>query len=527
MVVRVENEHNYARPWHKKLNAQQKYPNRQTRFLYLRNFPRHFLSRYPHAFEANPDGTLDVGTPPDYRKVPPDTKSENIAVLGDLMDIDQEDIDLAEQENNSVGDGDGDNESQNEEPVLDTSTWTQQKDRLYFRTLQIFQEHYLTRLVYENLPNGSIRMVNLMEHTSLQLRHSFGNIAGWDNELLTWLDSLFTTKIPMHEHLIETYHEVMQYLSKRLPRLIEKFYPNPDRQPVSVATTPITSAATTPVHPSSGGGSVGATGGTSGTGGGPSTGQRSRHSSVSQHQPPTPNYFTLEEDPAAKFVVKGNRLMPRRLTSNPIILLVPSGPTVASQPVTARMEYWKTLLSSMGQLINVNVPYRPEQAAPEILQVIKTSVRDKIRDTMRKKFNEFRPLLLVGFNQGSLIAIHSALENPGQVSAIVCLGFPMNALNGPRGDLDDPILDLTIPILFVVGQMASATHLNALERLREFMQRSDTGLVLVGGANDKLIMTYKKKLYDGVTQYHVDKSIADEIYNFVNSIHMHPPEGFA
>lgn len=445
------------------------------------------------------------------------------------MSVENDDIDLVEQENKEVSD-DAEDESQNEEPSLDTSTWTQQKDRLYFRTLQIFQEHYLTRLVYEDLPNGPIRLVNLMEHTSLQLRHSFGNIAGWDNELLAWLHSLITTKLPMHDHLIDTYHEVMQYLSKRLPRLIEKFYPNPDRLPASIATTPVTSAATTPVHPSSGGGGtgVGASGGSAApAGGGASSGQRSRHSSVSHHQPPTPSHFTLEEDPAAKFVFKGNKLMPRRLTSNPIILLVPSGPSVSSQPVTARMEYWKTLLSSMGQLINVNIPYKPEQTAPEILQVIKTSVRDKIRDTMKKKFNELRPLLLVGFNQGSLISIHSALENPGQVSAIICLGFPMNALNGPRGDLDDPILDLTIPILFVVGQMASATHLNALERLRESMQRSDTGLVLVGGANDKLIMTYKKKLYDGVTQYHVDKSIADEIYNFVNSIHMHPPEGFA
>lgn len=145
---------------------------------------------------------------------------------------------------------------------------------------------------------------------------------------------------------------------------------------------------------------------------------------------------------------------------------------------------------------------------------------------MKKKFNELRPLLLVGFNQGSLIAIHCALENPGQVAAVICLGFPMTAVNGFRGDLDDPMLDLSIPVLFVIGQMASSATLSALERLRESMQRSDTGLVLVGGANDKLIMTYKKKLYDGVTQYHVDKSIADEIYNFVNSIHMQPAEKF-
>lgn len=300
----------------------------------------------------------------------------------------------------------------------------------------------------------------------------------------------------------------MQYLSKRLPSLIDKFYSN-EKLPSSIATTPATSAATTPVHPASGGGSN----------------QRARHSSVSHHQI-IQNTLPLEDDPAARFVLDNVRSTSRRLASNPLILLVPSGPSIPSQPVSARMEYWKTLLSSMGQLINVNIPYRPEQGASEILQVLKASVREKIRDTRKKKFNELRPLVLVGFSQASLIALHCALENPGQVSTIICLGFPLSSINGFRGDLDDPMLEMNIPILFVVGQMASSATLDALERLRESMTRSDTGLVVVGGANDKLIVNYCKKLYDGVTQYHVDKSIADEIYDFVNSINMQHPDAF-
>lgn len=430
------------------------------------------------------------------------------------MEIDRAtDCDLTNQENEHDMNDNGDLDETDQEPVLDTSSWSQQKDRLYFRTLQIFQEYHLTKLVHENLPNGPIKMVNLMENTSLQLRHAFGNIAGWENDLLIWLHNLFTTKIPMHEHLISTYHEVMQYLSKRVPRLIEKFYSASDRLPSSIATTPMTSAATTPVHPSSGGA--------------PTVAPRSRHSSVSQHQQYITPTLSFEDDPAARFVMEGtHRQMPRRLASNPIILLVPGGPSIPSQPMTARMEYWKTLLSSMGQLINVNIPYRPEQTASEVLQVIKTSVRDKIRDTMKKKFNELRPLVLVGFNQASLIAIHCAIENPGQVASIICLGFPHTSMNGFRGDLDDPILDLNIPVLFVIGQMASTATLSAMERLRDGMSRSDTGLVLVGGANDKLIVCYRKKLHDGITQYHIDKSIADEIYDFVNSINLQPPDGY-
>lgn len=495
IVALIEREHNYARPWYKKLNISQKYPNRVTRFLYLKNFPRHFLSKYPHAFLSTFDGSLDVGSPRDYQYQ---------TVKDEVVDMEIGDEDLAEQENkNGI----------EEELKLDTSMWTQQMDRLYYKILQILQQYYLTKLVYENLPNGPIRMVNLMENTSLQLRHSFANIAGWDNELLIWLHRLFVTKLPSHEHLISIYHEVMQYLSKRLPSLIEKFY-SVDKLPSSIATTPATSAATTPVHPASGGG------GTTNTAGVP----RTRHSSVSNQH--ISNTLQLEDDPAAKFIPDNTKSTPRRLTSNPLILLVPSGPSIPSQPSSARMDYWKILLSSMGQLINVNIPYRAEQGAVEILQVIKASVRDKIRDTRKKKFNEHRPLVLVGFNQGSLIAIHCALENPGQVSSVICLGFPLNAINGFRGDLDDPMLDMNIPMLFVVGQMSSTASLDALERLRESMSRSDTGMVVVGGANDKLIVSYKKKLYDGITQYHVDKSIADEIYDFVNSIHIQVPDSY-
>lgn len=502
IVARIEKEHNYARPWHKKLNTSQKYPNRVTRFLNLKNFPRHFLTRYPFAFSNIYDSAIDVGNAEDLQH--PKHLVDNSVLELTAIDLDDE------ERENKIANGE-----KPEDPILDTSMWTQQMDRLYYKVLQIFQQYYLTKLIYENTPNRAIRMINLIENTSLQLRHTFANIAGWDNELLIWLHNLFTSKLPSHDHLIPVYHEVMQYLCKRLPMLIEKFY-STDRFPSSIATTPVTSAATTPVHPASSGCATVTNTCT----------HRVRHSSTSHHHHGISSGFTFDEDPAAKFILENNQVKstPRRLTSNPIILIVPSSPSVPSQPASARMDYWKILLSSMGQLINVNIPYRPEQNASEILQVIKASVRDKIRDLKKKKFNEFRPLILVGFNHGSLIAVHCALENPGQVSSVICLGFPLSAVNGFRGDLDDTILDLNIPILFIVGQMASTATLDALERLRESMVRSDTGLVVVGGANDRLIVSYRKKMFECITQYHVDRNIADEVYDFINSINLQHPD---
>lgn len=510
IVVRIEREHSYARPWYKRLNLSQKHPSRLTRFLYLKNFPRHFLSKYPNAFTNVFDSTLDVGSVDDYKDIVKQhelnhkSEAEQTCYEEDTKDSCTQEVEL---------DDDGKEKPEKDENPLDTSMWTQQMDRLYYKVLQILQQHLFAKLVHEKLPNGEIRLANLMENTCLQLRHYFANIAGWDNELLIWLHNLFVTKIQTHEHLIPIYHEVMQYMSKRLPLLIDKFYSLETRLPSSIATTPATSAATTPVHPASGGGEP-----------------RSRHSSISHHnthQHHVTNTLTLDEDPAARFVLDNPKTNPKRLSSNPLILLVPSGPSLPTQPTSARMEYWKTLLSSMGQLFNLSVPYKPEQTASELLQVIRASVRDKIRDLRKKKFHEARPLILVGFHQASLIAIHCALDNPNQVAAIICLGFPLSSINGFRGDLDDPMLDMHTPILFVVGQMTSTASLDALERLRESMSRSDTGLVVVGGANDKLIVSYRKKQSDSITQYHVDRAIADEIHEFVNTIVMQHPDAYA
>lgn len=532
IVARIEKEHNYGSPWYKKLNPSQKYPNRIARYLFLKNFPRHFLTKYPNAFANIYDSAIDVGCPDDLQFKSTASSSDNAHTNLNgkasnnnnrtnnhynipIIDMVDEDITKSSEECD-------DDMLKNQ--VLDTSMWTQQMDRLYFEIIQILKQYHLTKLVYttnDNSTNNEIRKLNLLDDASFHFRHSFGIIAGWDPEILIWLHNLITTKTHSHDHLIQSYHEVMDHLSKRLPFLIDRFYSTDSKLPSSIATTPATSAATTPVHPASGGVSTG--------GDTVLRPPRIRHPSGSHHHHANlSNTLSLDDDPAAKFVMQNNhtKSTPRRLASNPLILLVPSGPSIPSQPTSARMEYWKILLSSMGQLINITIAYRPEQNASEVLQVIKSNVRDKIRDLKKKKFNENRPLILVGFNQASLIAVHCALDNPGQVSSIICLGFPLSAMNGFRGDLDDPMSDMNIPILFVVGQMASRSTLDGLERLRESMSRSDTGLVIVGGANDKLIMNHKKKLYDGITQYHVDKSIADEIYEFVSTINLQNMEVF-
>ena len=57
--------------------------------------------------------------------------------------------------------------------------------------------------------------------------------------------------------------------------------------------------------------------------------------------------------------------------------------------------------------------------------------------------------------------------------------------------------------------------LDDMEDFRERITKAETGLVVVGGANDRLIVCNNKKRYNSITQSIVDKCIVDEIYDFL------------
>lgn len=60
------------------------------------------------------------------------------------------------------------------------------------------------------------------------------------------------------------------------------------------------------------------------------------------------------------------------------------------------------------------------------------------------------------------------------------------------------------------------TTLDDVEDFRERICKCETGLVVVGGCNDRLVVCGAKKRTDGITQGMVDRCVADEIYDFVS-----------
>lgn len=144
----------------------------------------------------------------------------------------------------------------------------------------------------------------------------------------------------------------------------------------------------------------------------------------------------------------------RTLPGQPIIIIVPSSASTVT--TTVREKKWIELLSTLSHVVPIltNLQWQIDKTFDEITEQIIAIVRAKIQEIRLQTPN--RNIILVGFNAGAAIAMQVALVEP--VNSIVCLNFAYNTLHGVRGEPDDRILELTTPVLFVVGQNAQQSR---------------------------------------------------------------------
>ncbi|MCO5578331.1 hypothetical protein L7F22_032172 [Adiantum nelumboides] len=201
----------------------------------------------------------------------------------------------------------------------------------------------------------------------------------------------------------------------------------------------------------------------------------------------------------------------RACTSKPPLIVFAHG---AGAPSTSEwMLRWKELLlTSTGavDVVTFDYPYCAggKKGAPPKADKLIVPHTEEIRKAQSKYPGH--PLVLAGKSMGSRVSCMVAGEETLEVSAIVCLGYPLKGITGALRD--ETLLNLRVPVMFVQGSKDGLCPLDKLQGVLKKMV-SLTKLHIIESGDHSLKVGKTKLKEQGTTQEKLDETAAERVYS--------------